>query len=131
MIILDTHVFVWWIHKSSQLQEKHIRCIEKNEATGLGVSAISCWEIAKLIEKKRLVLPLRIEEWFETAFVYPGIELIPLTPQIAVESTQLPGEFHKDPADQIIVATTRILNCTILTFDERILNYPHVEKSEV
>jgi len=66
--------------------------------------------------------------------VYTGIELswagvrvVELTPEIATESTRLPGEFHKDPADQIIVATARILKCKLVTSDERILKYPHVK----
>jgi PIN domain nuclease of toxin-antitoxin system len=62
----------------------------------------------------------------EQAVVYPGIELLPLTPQIAIESTKLPGNFHHDPADQIIVATARVYNLTILTVDRLILDYPHV-----
>jgi len=62
----------------------------------------------------------------EVALVYPGIRLIELTPQISIESTKLPGEFHKDPADQIIVATARIYDIPLLTADEKILDYPHV-----
>ena len=92
----------------------------------IGVSVISCWEIAKLVEYGRLELPCPLEEWFEQALSYPGIHLLPLTPEIAIESTRLPGEFHRDPADQIIVATARVYNCPLVTSDERILNYPHV-----
>ncbi len=62
-----------------------------------------------------------------TALNYPGIRLLDLTPQIAIESTQLPGEFHRDPADQIIVATARIHDCLLLTVDDKIINYPHVK----
>jgi PIN domain nuclease of toxin-antitoxin system len=53
--------------------------------------------------------------------------LLPLTPRIAVESTQLPGSFHRDPADQIIVATARVYDCSLLTADGKILDYPHVK----
>lgn len=63
----------------------------------------------------------------ETALSYPGIRLLDLTPQITIESIRLPGEFHRDPADQIIVATARIYDAPLLTFDEKILNYPHVK----
>ena len=102
---------------------KHVRA---NEEEGLGVSAISCWEVAKLVEINKLTLYCRIDEWIETALVYPGIRLLELTPEIAIESTRLPGEFHRDPADQIIVATARIHECSLLTIDEKILNYSHV-----
>ena len=60
------------------------------------------------------------------ALAYPGVRLLPLSPEIAVESTQLPGAFHKDPADQIIEATARIYNCPPLTSDTKIIAYPHV-----
>ena len=63
----------------------------------------------------------------ETALIYPGIRLLELTSEITIESTRLPGEFHRDPADQIIVATARIHACSLLTVDDKILNYPHVQ----
>jgi PIN domain nuclease of toxin-antitoxin system len=91
------------------------------------VSSISLWEIAKLVELGRLELPVPLEKWFDQALAYPGIELIEITPKIAIESTRLPGEFHRDPADQIIVATARVMKCKLVTSDERILNYPHVK----
>lgn len=127
MIILDTHIWVWWIHKDERLSDEHLKLIQENEAEGLGVSIISCWEVAKLVEKKRLVLPEPIEDWFAQALNYPGIVLLNLTPEIVVESTQLPSTFHNDPADQMIVATARIYDSPLLTVDEKILNYPHVK----
>jgi PIN domain nuclease of toxin-antitoxin system len=66
-------------------------------------------------------------EWFDEALSYPGIHLIELAPEIAIESTQLPGEFHRDPADQIIVATARIHDCRLVTSDCKILRYPYVK----
>ena len=62
----------------------------------------------------------------EQAVTYPGIELLTLTPRIAIESTKLPGNFHRDPADQIIVATARVYDLPLLTVDRLILDYPHV-----
>jgi PIN domain nuclease of toxin-antitoxin system len=79
------------------------------------------------VENGRLELPVSLEKWFEQALNYPGIRVIELTPAISMESTRLPGEFHRDPADQIIVATARVHNCPLVTSDERILNYPHVK----
>lgn len=61
------------------------------------------------------------------ALAYPGIRLLGLTPEIALESTRLPGSFHRDPADQIIVATARIYDCALVTSDNKILDYAHVE----
>jgi PIN domain nuclease of toxin-antitoxin system len=127
VIILDTHVWVWWVHGDERLTQTQMEVIEANETDIVGVSAISCWEVAKLVEYGRLELPCPLIEWFEQALGYPGIHLLELTPDIAVESTQLPGEFHRDPADQIIVATARVCGCPLVTSDGRMLAYPHVE----
>lgn len=126
MIVLDTHIWVWWVHGDRQLTAEHQTHIEGNAETGLGVSVISCWEIAKLVEYGRLVLPCPTGEWLEQALAYPNVVLLELTPRIVVESTELPGEFHHDPADQIIVATARVHSCSVLTADERIQSYRHV-----
>lgn len=83
--------------------------------------------MAKLVEYERLVLPCPTLEWLNQALSYPGVRLLELSPEIAADSTQLPGEFHKDPADQIIVATARIHGFPLLTADRKILAYPHVE----
>lgn len=90
------------------------------------MSAISAWEIAKLVEYNRLVLPCDLHEWFQKALSYPGIRLLELTPEIAIESTKLPGEFHRDPADQIIVATARFYDYPLVSSDSKILKYSYV-----
>lgn len=124
MIILDTHTWIWWVHGDQQLTPTQVDAILANEQDVIGISAISCWEVAKLVEYKRLVLPCVLQDWFEQALHYPGIQLISLTPEIIIESTQLPDEFHRDPADQIIVATARVHRCSLVTADSKILNYP-------
>jgi len=91
------------------------------------VSVIACWEVAKLVENGKLTLALPVDEWIEKALLYPGVALEPLTPAIAVESTRLPPGFHRDPADQILVATARRLICPLVTSDTKILAYPHVK----
>jgi len=126
LILLDTHIWIWWVQDIDRLSNRQIEILSSNERTGLGVSIISCWEIAKLVEKNRLDLSLPTKEWFDTAINYPGIKLLELTPAIALESTQLPGQFHKDPADQIIVATSRIYHIDLLTADKKIIKYKHV-----
>lgn len=127
MIVLDTHIWVWWVHGDERLTRTQAEVIEANETDIIGVSAISCWEIAKLVEYGRLELPCSLHEWFEQALSYPGIRLLELTPEIAAESTQLPGDFHRDPADQIIVATARVHGCPLVTSDSKLVKYPHVE----
>jgi PIN domain nuclease of toxin-antitoxin system len=127
VILLDTHIWVWWVHDDASLSSAHRDVLSAHEETGFGVSVISCWEVAKLVERKRLVLPCPVEDWIQQALAYPGVQLLNLTPEIAVESTRLPGEFHRDPADQIIVATARLFARPLITADEKILSYPHVE----
>jgi PIN domain nuclease of toxin-antitoxin system len=127
VILLDTHIWVWWVDGNLQLTPAQRAHLEGNEATGLGVSAISCWEVAKLVELNRLELRCSVAEWIAQALAYPGIRLLYLTPRIAIESTQLAGTIHRDPADQIIIATARIRRCPLLTADARILRYPHVK----
>ena len=97
--------------------------------TDIAVSAISCWEAAKLVERGRLILPCSITGWLQQALSYPGVRLIELSPRICVESTQLPGDFHRDPADQIIVATARVLDAPLMTIDAKILAYAHVKRA--
>lgn len=126
MIALDTHIWVWWVHGDPRLTENQFGHLREHEVQGFGISVISCWEVAKLVEYRRLVLPYPLAEWFDQALAYPGMRLLPLTPRIALASTQLPGDFHRDPADQIIVATARTHDWPLLTSDGRILRYPHV-----
>ncbi len=127
MIVLDTHIWVWWVHGHSRLSQAHSTILQQHEETGLGISAISCWEVAKLVEKGRLTLPNPVDQWMRLALGYPGIRLLPLEPEISIELTRLPRPFHDDPADQILVATARIHQCPILTIDKKIRDYAHVQ----
>jgi PIN domain nuclease of toxin-antitoxin system len=127
VIVLDTHIWIWWVHGDAQLPESYSTYIRERESDGLGVSVISCWEVAKLVENNRLELPSPVLDWFSQALGYPGIRLLDLTPRIALESTQLPTPFHRDPSDQIIVATARVFNCPLVTLDAKIRAYAYVE----
>jgi len=123
MILLDTHVWIWWINKSKDLSKLSNRTILLEQEPNLGISIISCWEVAKLVERKRLQLTLSAEQWIYKALNDPRIRLLDLSPRITIESTQLPGSFHRDPADQLIVATARVLEIPLITADQKILDY--------
>lgn len=127
MIVLDTHIWVWWVHGDSSLSAAARTFLDASEQTGIAVSAISCWEIAKLVERGRLTLPCPVLDWLQQALAYPGVRLIELSPRICVEAAQLPGTFHRDPADQIIVSTARVLDAPLMTADGKILSYQHVK----
>jgi PIN domain nuclease of toxin-antitoxin system len=126
VILLDTHVWVWWVHGNPRLPDEQRKMLDARIDEGLGVSAISCWEVAKLVEHGRLSFPQDVADWLEIALAYPGVQLLQLTPGIAVESTRLPKPFHKDPADQIIVATARVHDCSLASADDKIMKYDNV-----
>lgn len=127
MILLDTHIWIWWVQGDAKLSTAYRQYLLAHESNGLGVSAISCWEVAKAVELGRLSFSTSINDWVKQALAYPSISLLPLTPEIAVEATKLPGQFHNDPADQMIVATARIHGCPLVTVDGKIRHYPHVQ----
>jgi len=83
--------------------------------------------VSVLFHKQRLQLSTTPDIWMERALTETGFTLVPLSPAIALGAYQLPGEFHSDPADRLIVATARHLNATLLTKDQKILDYPHVQ----
>jgi PIN domain nuclease of toxin-antitoxin system len=126
MTVLDTQTWVWWVQGDSLLPPRLRGYLEVNEKHGFGVSAMSCLEVARLVAAGRLVLPLPIDEWMDRALRYPAMNLIELSPQIAIDSTRLPLPFHKDPADRAIVATAIRLDAELATTDGKIRAYPHV-----
>ncbi len=126
MIVLDTHIWLWWAGENSELTDEYEELIRSRQEEGIGVSSISCWEIALLHAREKLVLSEPVLRWLDTALSLPNTILLPLSPRIAVESNNLPGEFHKDPADRIIVATARVYDCPLITYDSKILDYEHV-----
>lgn len=122
MLILDTHAWIWWESESSRLSRSQREAIQTEYRIGrIGISAASCWEIAMLVEKGRLELGDEPLHWMRTALNRPGVELIPLTPEIAVSAYQLPASFHADPADRLIVATAIRHSCPLVTSDGRIV----------
>jgi PIN domain nuclease of toxin-antitoxin system len=78
------------------------------------------------VQSGKLAIPMDIHRWYELARSYPSTVIEPLSPVDAIASTQLPGDFHKDPADRIIVALARRLSVPLLTCDRNILDYKHV-----
>lgn len=129
MIVLDTHALVWWVNGTTNLSRAAKRAIEKHRANEdeIVVSSISAWEIAMLVRKERLLLSMDVETWLETVAEVPAVRFYPVDNEIAVKSTDLPGQFHKDPADRIIVALARQLSVALVTSDQRIRNYRHVK----
>lgn len=130
MILLDTHMWIWWVNQAPELSAADQGVIEQHAASGLALSMISYWEVAKKVERGKLQLNRELRPWLEAALAYPGLRPIDLSLDIILESTQLPGTFHRDPADQMIVATARVLDIPLLTRDSKIRNYPHVKLAD-
>ena len=100
------------------------RSIEEAAGTaGIYISVISVWEVGMLEVKNRVSFPLGCDKWVDQALSAPGISPAPLTPEIALASSRLPGGFHGDPVDRIIVATARQLGATLVTRDRKIIAY--------
>lgn len=124
-VLLDTHVWLWLISGDEKpTRSPSLPVIKQaSSASSVLVSAISVWEVAMLEAKGRVDLERDCMAWVTQALSAPGVSLTPLTPQIAVASTRLPGGFHGEPADRIIVATARALDATVVTRDKRIMEY--------
>ena len=127
MIVLDTHAWLWWLHEPSKLSPPANKLIQQEQQSGaLVVSAISVWEIAVKIQSGKLSIPMEINRWYELAKSYPATVIEQLSPLDAIASTLLPGVFHKDPADRIIISLARRLAVPLVTCDRKILDYEHV-----
>lgn len=128
MIVLDTHTLVWWVSGDAHLAPTAKALIEDTLA-GNGqvlVSAISAWELAMLVQRGRIALAMELDDWLRAVESIEGVAIVPITARVAAQSVNLPGEFHKDPADRMIVALARELNVPLITADEKIHRYPHV-----
>lgn len=125
MIVLDTHAWVWWNASPGKLSATARQTIE--EAAEIGVSAISCWEVAMLVSKKRLQLDRNVLLWIEEALAIPGTALLPISPRIAVLAGSLDKEVHGDPADRLIIATAMETGSLLVTRDHPIRSLPGVK----
>ncbi|OZI62129.1 type II toxin-antitoxin system VapC family toxin [Bordetella genomosp. 11] len=128
MIVLDTHALVWWVSDDPQLSAKARDAIVAKRGKGeVLLSAITAWEIAMLVRAGRLELTQDATTWIDTVAELPSVRFVPVDTRISIQSVELPGDFHKDPADRIIVATARHLGVPLVTADLKIRDYPHVQ----
>lgn len=124
MYVLDTHVACWAALDADKLIPETRQVVEQALLSDdLYIANITLWEIAMLIQKQRLIVTLPLQEWIDQLVKMLRLHVIPMTVQIVADSVQLPLGFHADPADQLIVATTRCLKGTLITRDEKILEW--------
>lgn len=128
MIVLDTHVLLWWVSNPDQLSRKARSTIERTIADGsIYISSISAWEIAMLVERKRLSLTMDVKDWITRCEAIPYIKFVPVTNSIAIKAVQLTGDIHNDPADRIIAATAISMGVALVTMDQKLRNYQNVK----
>lgn len=122
MVLLDTHTLVWLVEGSPSLGRRAARLADRQLARdSLAVASISFWEMAMLADRARIVLERLVEQW-RLRVLGLGVQEVSLTGDIAIAAARLP-HLHADPADRIIVATGVALGATLMTADERILNW--------
>jgi PIN domain nuclease of toxin-antitoxin system len=115
MIVLDTHIWFWWINKDYQ-NLSDIRREKIENAERVAVSAISCFEMAWLERHRRVSLSCPLSGWFEKALTESGVELLSITPNIAMRAVNL-YEHHSDPQDRIIIASAIEHNASLMSDD--------------
>lgn len=123
-VLLDTCVAIWLMN-GEPLSDPGVAAIRNAQSSraGVYVSPFTAWEIGTLVSKARLHLALSPEAWFETLLDKRGVRLSPMTPEILIASTSLPGAPPSDPADRIIAATARIYGHVVVTRDRKLLEY--------
>jgi PIN domain nuclease of toxin-antitoxin system len=127
-VLLDTHVWLWLaLGSAGKIAPTVLKALEEAARSGgLLVSIVSVWELALLVARERVVLPLPLNEWVELALSRPEIRLVGLSrPNTVIDSVNLPGEIHADPADRFLIATARSRRAMLATHDERIIAYGH------
>ena len=124
MLLLDTHVIVWLAEGLPDLPATSRDLMDRAaREEGLAVSPISFWEIAMLHSRERITLSLPVQQWRELVLGNPAITEVALTGEVAIESVLLPGTFHNDPADRMLVATSRLNRWQLAPRDAGILAY--------
>jgi PIN domain nuclease of toxin-antitoxin system len=128
VILLDTHSLIWWARREKGKLTAVARTAIEAEIPGgeILVSSITAWELALLVSLGRLTFADGIGPWLHSLENIPEVSFVPVDNVIGLQAVTLPGTFHKDPADRIIVATARKFGAAVVTADEKIRAYPHV-----
>ena len=124
IIILDTHIWIWYINRElDQFPTSWLEIIET--ANQVGISPVSCYEVALGQQRGRLLLPSLVNQWFQEALSPSKISLLPLTPAIASCAVNL-SPIHRDPFDRIIIATAIEYQARLASIDGFFRQYPEL-----
>ena len=123
--LLDTHAWIWaQTAEPGRFSAEMRKQLEKSQAQRrLYLSAISILEVARLVSLGQQFLPTSVDDFVAAGLGDDGLVLLEMTPRILIDSTRLPGELHRDPADRILVATARAHGLTLVTRDKQLLAY--------
>ena len=121
MIVVDTHVFLWWRDENRRLSRHAARAIET--AGRVVVPTVCCYELATLERRRRIRLDRGVNAWLRAALAVQGVEPYPLTTEIAIGAGSLPDSFPGDPVDRIVYATAAVLRSKLVTRDQRITDH--------
>jgi PIN domain nuclease of toxin-antitoxin system len=120
-VILDTHMWVWWLLPKSPLSERERKALDRTASNaGILLPAICLWEAQMLHSKKRIDLPVPFPTWLRRATDADMLTILPLNADAVIALSELPTTFHGDPADRMIVATARAYDLPLATHDEAI-----------
>jgi PIN domain nuclease of toxin-antitoxin system len=128
-LLLDTHVWVWTQEQPERLGPRTKRLVTSAEHENT-VSPISTLEIARLVAEGDISLSGALAQWVSQSMAELNARTVPLSHEVAAEAYALPGAFHRDPADRVLVATARLERLTLVTADDRILEYPHLRTQD-
>jgi|APLak6261660231_1056022.scaffolds.fasta_scaffold03640_2 PIN domain nuclease of toxin-antitoxin system len=121
-LLLDTHIWLWWINQNGPLTNQHRETIAQAEQ--VFISSISCWELVMLYQRQRIELDLPLQDWLSIAL--RDIVCLPLTAEIAMRAALLDFQ-HRDPADRFIIATALLADCQIMSFDGQFKFYAELD----
>jgi PIN domain nuclease of toxin-antitoxin system len=123
VILLDTCALLWLASGDPLSKESLAAINQARHSDVLFLSPISAWEIGLLTKRGEVGFGISAEAFISRAFCRPGIQVAALTPEIAVRASYLPGSFHSDPADRLLIATAILMGFTLVTRDREILRY--------
>jgi PIN domain nuclease of toxin-antitoxin system len=126
LILLDTHIWIWWVQGDPRLSEAAIDFLDARSANSIAISSISFWEVAMLASRNRLILPDTVSAWLDSAAADPKVVSLDISPDVATAAALLPGH-HKDPADRLLIAHALLGEHQLVTEDQKIHVYEEVK----